>query len=107
MHRGDGPKGSTRFLPDGCLGGETPQSGGAAITPLSPRLSPCLEAGPHDCRPGGQRHDHGQSRGRGGAVQAQGGGVKFKCCKFCTKLISSALLTEKYQIHVPSMLSVL
>ncbi len=34
-------------------------------------------------------------------------GNHLDCCKLCTKLISSALLTGKYQIHIPSMFSVL
>ncbi len=72
---GDGANGGTRVLPDGCIGGEVVEGGGAAVAFVGQGVSPGTEVGKDDCGPGRERDDTGESCGGGGAVSAEGGDV--------------------------------
>src|SRR5205823_5265727 len=68
----------TRVLRVGRGGAVAHQCGHAAVAPVGEGLSPYPEAIEDDSGPGGERADRGGSPGRGGAVQAQAGGIIYK-----------------------------
>jgi len=55
-------------LPDGCLGGEAVEGGGAAAAFVGAGVSPCVEIGADDRGPGRQRDDCSQPRSGGDTI---------------------------------------
>ena len=101
LQRRDEPNGGARVLPDGCIGGEIVEGGGAAVAFVGQGISPGVEAGADNCGPGGKRDDCGQSCGGGGAVSAEGGDVAISAHDILASDLSVHITSGywKFSIH--------